>query len=110
MDEPQAEIHQVGGQMIHLVREKIKSSNEFLGLIEGGGICLANSLPTAPEADQWLQNMFARLYPGHDCGLGCISLPGSNFLADPDALERLASLEDARPRDIPSRTPPPAIG
>jgi hypothetical protein len=96
MDEPKAEIHQVGGQMIHLVREKINASSEYLGLIEGGGICLANSLPSAPEADQWLLNMFARLYPGHQCGLGCISLPGSNFLAPVDELERLATLEDAR--------------
>lgn len=97
MDEPKAEIHQVGGQMIHLVREKVNSSDEYLGLIEGGGICLANSLPTAAEADQWLQNMFARLYPGHNCGLGCISLPGSEFLASDGELERLVTLEDARP-------------
>ena len=97
MDEPKAEIHQIGRQMIHLVREKIDASTEFLGLIEGGGICLANSLATAPEADQWLHNMFTRLYPGHECGLGCISLPGSNFLADTEDLERLATLEDARP-------------
>ncbi|MEZ5367190.1 MAG: hypothetical protein R2748_33845 [Bryobacterales bacterium] len=54
-------------------------------------------MPTAPEADQWLQNMFARLYPGHQCGLGCISLPGSKFLASDDQLERLIALEDARP-------------
>jgi hypothetical protein len=96
MDEPKAEIHQVGGQMIHLVREKVNSSDEYLGLIEGGGICLANSLPTPEEADQWLQNMFARLYPGHQCGLGCISLPGSDFLAPVEELERLVLLEDAR--------------
>jgi hypothetical protein len=96
MDEPKAEIHQVGGQMIHLVREKIESSDEYLGLIEGGGICLANSLPTPQEADQWLQNMFARLYPGHTCGLGCIRLPGSEFLASEAELERLALAEDAR--------------
>jgi disulfide oxidoreductase YuzD len=96
MDEPKAEIHQVGGQMIHLVREKINASDEYLGLIEGGGICLANSLPTAQEAEQWLQSMFARLYPGHECGLGCIGLPGSEFLASKDDLERLTTLEDAR--------------
>ena len=49
MDAPQAEIHQVGRQMIHLVVEKIEGSNEFLGLMEGGGICLANSFRTEPE-------------------------------------------------------------
>ena len=45
MDEPKAEIHQVGGQMIHLVREKIDSSDEYLGLIEGGGICRPSRTP-----------------------------------------------------------------
>ena len=59
-DRPAAELHHVGSQKIHLVRERIENSDEYLGLIEGGGICLANSFPTALEADEWLQRMFAR--------------------------------------------------
>ncbi len=96
-DRPVAEIHQVGSQMIHLVRERIDNSEEFLGLIEGGGVCLANSFPTAEEADGWLQRMFARLYTQHHCSLGCIKMPGSEFLCTDAELERLAELEDSRP-------------
>ncbi len=97
MDAPKAEIHQVGTQMIHLVCEKIDGSDEYLGLIEGGGICLANSFPAPQQVDAWLQSMFRRLYAGHHCGLGCLSLPGSKFLAEAGQLERLAALEDVRP-------------
>jgi hypothetical protein len=97
-DRPAAEIHQVGNQMIHLVRERIDNSEEYLGLIEGGGICLANSFPTATEADEWLQRMFARLYTQHCCGLGCIKMPGSEFLCTDVELERMVELEDPRPR------------
>ena len=89
-----AEIHQVGSQMIHLVCEPIENSNEFLGLIEGGGICLANSFPNPEDAEAWMHRMFNRLYATHICGLGCIRVPGSEFLADDCDLERLAKLED----------------
>ncbi len=97
MEAPRAEIHQVGTQMINLVCEKVEGSEEYLGLIEGGGICLANSFPTTEQVDQWLQSMFRRLYAGHRCGLGCVSLPGSKFFANEEELERLIALEDARP-------------
>jgi hypothetical protein len=97
-DRPAAEIHQVGSQMIHLVRERIENSNEYLGLIEGGGICLANSFPTPTEADEWLRRMFTRLYTQHRCALGCIKMPGSEFLCSDFELERMAELEDPRPR------------
>lgn len=92
---PVAEIHQVGKQMIHLVRERLEETNEYLGLIEGGGICLANSFPTPGEADRWLKNMFSKLYSSHHCALGCIRMPGSEFLADETELERLVGM-DAR--------------
>lgn len=96
MTETRAEIHQIGRQMVHLVRERIEESDEYLALIEGAGVCLANSLPSAVEADVWLRNMFARLHPAHSCGLGCIGLPGSEFLAPHDELERLLRVEDVR--------------
>jgi hypothetical protein len=97
MDEcPAAEIHQVGNQMIHLARERIENSEEYLGLIEGGGICLANSFPTAEEADGWLQRMFARLYTKHTCALGCMKMPGSQFLCNDFELERMLKIEDPR--------------
>ena len=95
-DCPSAEIHQVGNQMIHLARERIENSDEYLGLIEGGGICLANSFPTPEEADGWLQRMFARLYTQHKCGLGCMKMPGSEFLCNTAELERMMKLEDPR--------------
>ena len=80
--------------MIHLVREPLEETDEYLGLIEGGGICLANSFKTPGEADQWLESMFQRLYSNHQCDLGCMSMPGSVFLAAEDDLERLISLEE----------------
>jgi hypothetical protein len=95
-DRPAAEIHQVGNQMIHLARERIDNSEEFLGLIEGGGICLANSFPTPEEADGWLQRMFTRLYTQHRCGLGCMKMPGSQFICSTTELERMLKLEDPR--------------
>lgn len=97
-DRTAAEIHQVGNQMVHLVREPIENSEEFLGLIEGGGICLANSFATPEEADGWLRRMFGRLYAHHRCGLGCIKMPGSEFLCTRVELERMAELEDPRLR------------
>ncbi len=98
MDAPQAEIHQVGRQMIHLVVEKIEGSDEYLGLMEGGGICLANSFPNRVEAEAWLQSMFSRLHPAHQCSFGCIRLPESEFLAPLEELERMVDAEDPRPR------------
>lgn len=84
--------------MIHLVREKMDGSDEYLGLIEGGGVCLADSFDNAKDADAWLRSMFARLYPAHVCDLGCISLPHSEFLADVGRLDELACLGDPRTR------------
>ena len=98
METPSAEIHQVGKQMIHLGCELIEGSDEYLALIEGGGICLANSLSTAEKAQQWARRMFDRLYPLHRCGLGCIRMPGAEFLADAEALERLVGEEETHPR------------
>jgi len=91
METPTAEIHQVGKQMIHLGCEQIDGSEEYLALIEGGGICLANSLSTPEKARCWARRMFDRLYPLHRCGLGCIRMPGAEFLADAETLERLTA-------------------
>jgi hypothetical protein len=46
------------------------------------------------EADNWLHSMFARLFGDHTCDLGCVRLPGWEFLADPDVLEQLVSGTD----------------
>lgn len=92
-DVPVAEIHQVGKQMIHLVREPLEETEEYLALIEGGGICLANSFATPGEADRWLKSMFKKLYSSHACDLGCIRMPGSVFLADDAQLERLVDID-----------------
>ena len=45
-----------------------------------------------------LGGLFARLYTQHRCGLGCIKMPGSEFLCNDFELERLAELEDPRRR------------
>ena len=97
MDTSVTEIHQVGADMVHLVRERSDSSDGYLALVEGGGICLANYCPTPDEADAWLQTIFSRLYSGHRCGLGCLKMPGSEFIATPAELDRLLRLEDPRP-------------
>ncbi len=94
MEFPITEIHQVGPSMVHLVRDKIVSSEEYLGLIEGGGVCLAQSFATSSEAETWLRNMFSRLFQNHKCDLGCIRLPGSEFLAEAATLQRLARFTD----------------
>lgn len=94
MEMPVTELHQVGKHMVHLVRDKIEASNEYLALMEGGGVCLANSFPTYEEADGWLHSMFARLFGDHTCDLGCVRLPGWEFLADPEVLEQLVSGAD----------------
>jgi hypothetical protein len=94
MDFPITEIHQVGADMVHLVRDKIESSEEYLGLIEGGGVCLAQSFASSSEAETWLRNMFGRLFRSHRCDLGCIRLPGSEFLAEAETLQRLSRFTD----------------
>ncbi len=97
MEELRAEVHQVDGKFVHLVSETIDGSDSCLGMIEGAGICLANSLPTMPEVDRWLRGIFGELFPSHRCGLGCIRLPSAEFIADAEVLERLAGLSDVRP-------------
>jgi len=90
-----AEIHQVGSEMIHLTRESIADSGEVLALLDGGEICLADAFVSTSEAAAWLREMFNRLYPAHQCGFGCIRMPGSEFIAPLEELERLA---EAAPR------------
>ena len=97
MEAPKAHIHQVGSRMVHLVRERMDGSSEYLALLEGGGVCLANSFRDPSDADYWLESMFRKLHKDHVCGLGCISLPGSKFLADPARLNDLVALQDPRP-------------
>jgi len=97
MEAPKARIHQVGSQMVHIVRERMVGSNEYLALIEGGGVCLADSFSDPSDADSWLERMFRKLHKDHVCGLGCISLPGSKFLADPARLNELVALRDPHP-------------
>lgn len=97
MEAPKAHIHQVGSRMVHLVRERMAGSSEYLALVEGDGVCLANSFNDPSEADGWLENMFRQLHKDHVCGLGCISLPGSKFLADPARLNELVAVQDHRP-------------
>lgn len=98
MEALSAKIHQIGNDLISLTREKADGSGEHLALIEGGGICLANSFDTPAEADDWLRTMFERLYPGHCCGLGCVRIPGWTFLAEESDLLRLVAVEDRRAR------------
>ena len=95
METPITELHQVGQYMVHLVRDKIESSNEYLALLEGGGVCLANSFETPEQAEAWLHSMFARLFGDHVCDLGCVRLPGWEFLADPEVLDQMASWPDS---------------
>lgn len=96
MELPITELHQVGSQIVHLVLDEIEGSEEYLALIEGGGVCLANTFPTRLEADAWLHSMFAKLFSSHCCDLGCIRLPGWEFLADDEVLEQLGGLPDSR--------------
>jgi hypothetical protein len=96
MDLPITELHQVGRHMVHLLKDKIESSGEYLALMEGGGVCLANSFPTIEEADAWLNSMFTRLFRDHTCDIGCVRLPGWEFLADPEVLEEMAILPDSQ--------------
>jgi len=97
MELPITELHQVGTQIVHLVIDRIDSSEEYLALIEGGGVCLANTFKTQLEADVWLHSMFGKLFRSHCCDLGCIRLPGWEFLADDEVLQQLSDLADSPP-------------
>ena len=95
MDCVRAEVHQVDGKFIHLLNEEVSPGDESYGLIEGGGICLANSFRLSTQVDRWLDTIFDQLYPKHRCDLGCIRLPEAEFLADTDVLARLAGPDPA---------------
>ena len=97
MEELRAEVHQVNGKFVHLVSETIDGADSCLGMIEGAGICLANSLSSMSDVDRWLKGIFGELFPGHRCDLGCIRLPNAEFIADEEVLERLAGVSDVRP-------------
>ena len=84
------EIHQVGREMVHLAVQPVEESGEWLSLIEGGGVCLGNSFAARQAAETWMRNMFRRIFPDHRCDLGCLRLPGAEFCADEEVLERLA--------------------
>jgi hypothetical protein len=85
------EIHQVNRDMVHLAIQRVEDSSEWVCLIEGGGVCLGNSFVEWCEAESWIRSMFRRIFSDHRCGLGCIRLPGAQFCADEEVLERLAS-------------------
>jgi len=89
MEGPVTEIHQVGSTIIHLTWERIESSQDFLGLFEGGGVYLANTFPSRSAAELWLKRLLKEMHPHHRCGLGCMRFPGAEFLAELDVLERL---------------------
>jgi len=89
--EPLNEIHQVASDMVHLVVEHSMDSGEWVCLIEGGGVCLGNTFKERFAGEGWIRNMFQRIFPEHRCDLGCIRLPGAEFLADEEALARLVS-------------------
>ena len=84
------EIHQVGKEMVHLAVQSVQDSEEWVCLIEGGGVCLGNSLSNWEPAEKWTRNMFRRLFPDHRCGLGCIRMPHAEFCADEEVLAELA--------------------
>lgn len=84
------EIHQVGKEMVHLAVQSVQDSEEWVCLIEGGGVCLGNSLSSWEPAEKWTRNMFRRLFPDHRCGLGCIRMPHAEFCADEEVLAELA--------------------
>ena len=86
-----SEIHSVGREMVHLEVQRSEDSGDWVCLIEGGGVCLGNALPEYTAGETWMRNMFRRLFPGHHCDLGCISLPEVEFLAQEEVLSRLAA-------------------
>jgi len=84
------EIHQVGREMVHLAVQRSSDSNDWVCLIEGGGVCLGNTFHEFQAGENWLRSMFRRIFPEHHCDLGCIRLPRAEFLADEEVLGRLA--------------------
>ena len=98
MSELRREVHQVGSDRVQLFVEKTDSSNEFLALMEGDGMCLAHSLTSPSEADDWLHQVFKELFPAHRCGPGCRRASGSHSLAEEGLLNLLASVQEPRAR------------
>ena len=92
------EVHAVGSQMVHLVCDRTDETDEFRAMIEGGGVCIAKVFTSAYRAEHWLHDLFRRMFRGHHCDLGCMRMPGHEFLADARELERLAGLPDLRLR------------
>ncbi len=84
------EIHQIAREMVHLAVQSVQDSEEFVCLIEGGGVCLGNSFSEWNAAEKWIRSMFGRLFPDHRCGLGCIRMPHAEFCADDEVLAELA--------------------
>lgn len=99
MNPEKGEIHQVGGQMVHLLIRRVANSTDYLAMVEGGGVCLGNAFADWNEADKWLGETFVRLFRGHRCGLGCIRMPGAEFLAEEEILKQLVSLSESNPRN-----------
>jgi hypothetical protein len=84
--------------MVCLICDQADESDEFRAMIEGGGVCIAKAFTSAYRAEHWLRDLFARMFRGHRCDLGCMRMPEHEFLADPLELERLAGLPDLRKR------------
>ena len=96
MSELSHEVHQVGSDRVRLFVEKTDSSNEFLALIEGGGMCLAHSLTSPSKADDWLHRVFKELFPDHHCGPACRRASGLHSLAEEGLVNLLASVQEAQ--------------
>jgi hypothetical protein len=84
--------------MVHLVCDRMDESDEFRAMIEGGGVCIAKVFASAFHAECWLHELFRRMFRNHRCDLGCMRMPGHEFLANAEQLERLAGLPDLRRR------------
>ena len=92
------EVHQVGSDRVQLFVEKTDSADEFLALMEGDGMCLAHSLASPSEADDWLHRVFKEMFPAHRCGPGCGGASGSHSLAEEGLLNLVASVQEPRAR------------
>ncbi len=93
MSELRREVHQVGSDRVQLFVEKTDSADEFLALMEGDGMCLAHSLASPSEADDWLYQVFKEMFPAHRCGPGCGGASGSHSLAEEGLLNLVASVQ-----------------
>ncbi len=93
MSELRREVHQVGSDRVQLFVEKTDSADEFLALMEGDGMCLAHSLASPSEADDWLHQVFKEMFPAHRCGPGCGGASGSHSLAEEGLLNLVASVQ-----------------